>query len=495
MTREIGRIMELKKIFRNIKMKLIKGNIEIDIKNISYDSRKIRDGYLYIAIKGNNVDGHDYIDEAIKKGAVCVVISKDIEVDSDIAVIKVDDTRKILSKVAQNYFNYPQSKLKTIAITGTKGKTTVSFMIKKILETAGYECGVIGTTGVYIGDKFYKAKNTTPESFETIKYMNDAVKKKIPYLVMEVSSQALKYNRVNDIIFDYAIFTNLTQDHIGTLEHDNMEDYIKSKAMLFNQANYGIFNIDDSHFYDMVMGGDSIIDTYGYNELADLRIKDLKLIREGHFLGIELTTEGVINDTFRISSPGKFSAYNALSAILTCYKLGIKVSDMKKALEDFSVKGRVEPVKVADDFTLLIDYAHNGVSTESILSTIREYNPGRIVTIFGCGGNRSKDRRYEMGEMASKYSDFCIITEDNNRYEEFSDIAEDILVKYDKKCEYVIIPDRKSAIKYAIKNGKKGDVIMLIGKGHEDYKEIKGKRYPFDERIIIKEILEELKNE
>ena len=486
--------MKLSELFEGIKYTLVKGNMETVITDIAYDSRKVVNDMMFVCIVGQDQDGHKYISDAIKAGAKCVLVSADVSIKEDVTIVKVPDTRKILSKLSMRLFKYPQSKLKTIAITGTKGKTTTSFMIKRILECAGYKCGLIGTTGIYIGNKVIPAKNTTPESYDTIKYMNEMVKKKIDFLVMEVSSQALKYDRVNDIIFDYGIFTNLTQDHIGAGEHSSMEDYIQSKAKLFNQCNHGIFNIDDSHFYDMVTGGDANINTYGYNARADLRATNIELLREKGFIGISLTVSGVVNDTFKISSPGKFTSYNAMAAILTANMLGIDDKYIKEALSNFHVKGRVEPVHVSDDFTLLIDYAHNGVSTESILSTIREYDPGRIVTIFGCGGNRSRDRRYEMGEMAGKYSDFCIITEDNNRYEEFDDIAKDILVGMHKtKCEYTIIPDRKEAIKYAIVNGKKGDIIMLIGKGHEDYKEIKGVRYPFDERVIIKEILDEIK--
>jgi len=483
--------MTLEYLFEGIEYELVKGSMEMVINDIGYDSRKVSDGNLFMAIVGMSVDGHDYIEDAIKNGVKAIVVSKDVSVSDDITVVKVENVRKILSKLSMRLFNYPQSKMKTIAITGTKGKTTTSFMIKKIIEETGRKCGVIGTTGIYIGDKFYPNKNTTPESYDTLKYMNEMVNDGITYLVMEVSSQALKYDRVNDIIFDFGIFTNLTQDHIGENEHDSMEDYINSKAMLFSQCNYGVFNLDDEHFYDMISGGDSTINTFGYNEKADLRALDMKLIREDNFIGITLSVNGLINDTFRISTPGKFSSYNAMAAILTCHLLGIDVEDIKKALSNFSVKGRVEPVSVSDKFTLLIDYAHNGVSTESILSTIREYNPKRIVTIFGCGGNRSRDRRYEMGEIAGRYSDYCIITEDNNRYEEFEDIAKDILKGMNKTdCEYTMISDRKEAIKYAIENGQEGDIIMLIGKGHEDYKEIKGVRYPFDERVIIKEILE-----
>ena len=486
--------MILSDLFKDIKYKLIKGDMDLEINDIATDSRKVSDGNLFMAIVGTDVDGHDYIKDAIKNGAKAILVSKKIEINEDVTVIGVTDTRKILSKLAMRLFKFPQSKLKTIAITGTKGKTTTSFMIKKILECAGYKCGLIGTTGIYIGKKVYPNKNTTPESYDIIKYMDEMVKAKMDYLVMEVSSQALKYDRVNDIIFDYGIFTNLTQDHIGPNEHDSMEDYINSKAKLFNQCNHGVFNIDDAHFYDMVCGGDANINTYGYNEKADLKAVKMDLVRENDYIGINLKTDGVIKDSFKISTPGKFSSYNAMAAILTCHLIGIDVKYMKEALSDFHVKGRVENIPVSDKFTLLIDYAHNGASTESILSTIREYKPKRIVTIFGCGGNRSRDRRYEMGEMAGKYSDFCIITEDNNRFEEFEDIAKDIFVGIDKtKCKYTVIPDRKEAIRYAIQNGKPGDIIMLIGKGHEDYKEIKGKRYPFDERVIIKEILEEIK--
>jgi len=367
-------------------------------------------------------------------------------------------------------------------------------MIKRIIEESGKKCGVIGTTGIYILDKYYPNKNTTPLSYDTLKYMNEMVNDGVEYVVMEVSSQALKYDRVNDMVFDYGIFTNLTHDHIGEFEHNDMEDYVSSKSKLFKQCVNGVFNLDDKYFFDMVNMCKSTINTYGYGEKADLRAKSMELYRDGSKIGINLELDGVVKETFKVSTPGKFSSYNAMSAILTCHLIGIENKYISAALKDFSVKGRVEPVNVSSKFILLIDYAHNGVSTESILTTIREYNPKRIVTIFGCGGNRSRDRRYEMGECAGKYSDYVIITEDNNRFEEFDDIAKDILVGIGKtSCEYKIIPDRKDAIKYAIENGQEGDIIMLIGKGHEDYKEIKGVRYPFDERVVIKEILKEIK--
>ena len=486
--------MKLKKLLDKIDYTILNGNDEVEIKDIAYDSRKVSEDFAFVAIVGNNVDGHDYIDSAINNGAKALIVSKKIEVNSDIAVVLVDNTSDILSRLSMNLFDNPQSKMTTIAITGTKGKTTVSFMIKKIIEETGSKCGLIGTTGIYILDKYYPNKNTTPLAYDTLKYMNEMVNKKIEYVVMEVSSQALKYGRVKDMMFDYGIFTNLTQDHIGEFEHDSMEDYVSSKAKLFKQCRHGIFNLDDKYFFDMVDMGESSINTYGYSDKADLRAVSMDLYRDKHLIGINLELDGLVKDKFKISTPGKFSSYNAMAAILTCKMLGIDVKYMKNALSNFSVKGRVEPVEVSPKFTLLIDYAHNGVSTESILTTIKEYNPKRIVTIFGCGGNRSRDRRYEMGEIAGKYSDYCIITEDNNRYEEFDDIVKDILIGMNKtNCEYKIIPSRRDAIKYAIENGHEGDIIMLIGKGHEDYMEVKGVRYPFDERVVIKEILEEIK--
>lgn len=486
--------MKLSELFKDIDYTLVKGNMDDSITDLGYDSRTIESGMMFVAIVGADNDGHDYIDSVIEKGIKVILVSKDVDIKEDVTVIKVKDTRKLLGKLSIKLFNYPQSKLKTIAITGTKGKTTVSFMIKNIIEESGKKCGLIGTMGIFYLDKYYPSNNTTPSEYDTIKYMDMMVKSGVEYLVMEVSSQALKYDRVNDLVFDYAIFTNLSQDHIGPNEHETMDDYVKSKAKLFSQANHGILNIDDEHFYDMILGGDSSINTYGFNDLADLKIIDTKLIRKDKFIGISLKTDGIIKDTFKISMPGIFSAYNAAAAILTTHMLGIKISDIKKALESFSVKGRVEDVYVSDDFSLLIDFAHNGVSTESILKTIREYKPNRIVTVFGCGGNRSRDRRFSMGEMAGKYSDYCIITEDNNRYENFDDIANDILVGIKKtKCEYTVIPSRKEAIKYAIKNGHKGDIIMLLGKGHEDYIETNGNKIPFDEREVIKEILNEIK--
>ena len=485
--------MKLKRLLKGVDYTLIKGSIETEICDLSYNSNDINDGYVFVSIIGNNVDGHDYINNAINNGAVAIIICSDINIDKDVTIIKVNDTNMILSRLSMNLFDNPHEKITTIAITGTKGKTTTSFMIKKIIEEAGYKCGVIGSTGVYIGDKYYISKNTTPLAYDILKYMNEMVSDNIRYVVMEVSSQALKYYRVNNIVFDYGVFTNLSHDHIGKFEHDDMDDYVSSKSKLFKQSIQGILNVDDKYYFDMIDKCNSTINTYGFCDKADLKVKTIDLYKEGNNIGIILDVDGILNSRFKISSPGKFSAYNAMGAILTCNLLGIDVEYMNKALSNFSLKGRVEPVLINSKFMLFIDYAHNGVSAENVLTTIREYNPNRIISVFGCGGNRSKDRRYEMGESVGRYSDICIVTEDNNRFEEFDNIAKDILVGINKtNCNYVVIADRKEAIKYAIENAIDGDIIMLLGKGHEDYKEIKGIKYPFDERIIIKEILNEI---
>ena len=486
--------MLLKKILENIEYKVIKGNLDIEINDICYNSKNVKNNDGFIALIGHNMDGHNYISDAIEKGATVIFVEKDIDLKDDVTIIKLNDTRRDLALLSANLFENSSKKLKMIGITGTKGKTTTTWMIKRILEEDNKTVGVIGTMGVFIKNKHYDLVNTTPESYDIHKYLKEMVDNNIEYAVMEVSSQALKLGRVDGITFDYGVFTNLTHDHIGDGEHASMEEYIECKSLLFKQSRHGIFNIDDKNYKKMTNNCICDIHTFGYDKKADLYCDKVELLREKDLIGINMTIEGIVCDTFKINTPGKFSAYNAMCAILTTYLIGCSIDSMKKALINISVKGRVEPVKISDKFNLLIDYAHNGVSMESILTTIREYNPRRIVTIFGCGGNRSKDRRYEMGEVSGKLADLSIITADNSRYEDVNDIINDILIGMHKtNGKYITIPDRKEAIKYSIENAHEGDIILLLGKGHEDYQEINGVRRPFDERVIIKEILNELK--
>lgn len=482
--------MKLKKILNNIEYELIKGSLDINITDLCYDSRKVTKDCAFICLEGTQVDGHDFIDTAIKKGASTIFIEKDIEVSQPVTVIKLSNTRKDLSLLSINYFDNPASKLTMIGITGTKGKTTTSWMIKNILEEEGKKVGVIGTMGVFIGNNHYETINTTPESYEIQKYLSEMVNQNIEYAVMEVSSQALKVGRVEGMTFDYGIFTNLTKDHIGEGEHENMEDYIYSKSLLFQKSKHGILNIDDKHYQDMTKNNTCDIHTFGKNKEADLIINNIKLLRKEHFIGLELHTKGLIEDTFLVNTPGEFSAYNAISAILTTKLIGCKLESIKKALSKVAVKGRVEIIPVSSKYSVIIDYAHNGISMTNILNTMREYHPKRIVSLFGCGGNRSKTRRYDMGEISGRLSDFTIITEDNSRYEDINDIMNDIEIGIKKaNGKYIKIEDRKEAIKYAIENAKEGDIILLLGKGHETYREKNGVREHFDEREVIKEII------
>ena len=486
--------MKLEKILKNLDYKLVQGSIEKDISDIIYDSRKISRDTIFVALVGYNTDGHKYIYDAISKGASCIVVSKDVEVDENITVIKVKNTREALSIISANYFDNPTDKIVTIGVTGTKGKTTTTFMIKKIMECAGKKIGLMGTNGVFYNDVYIPLDNTTPESYEVQKYIRQMVDAKMEYMVMEVSSQALKYNRCDGFVFDYGVFTNLTHDHISDFEHPTIEDYISSKALLFQRCKHGVFNMDDKNYNNMIKNATCDIYTFGYNKEANVYIKNVELIRDKKSIGIDMELANDIDDVIRVNTPGKFSSYNAACAISVCYLLGIDVEDMKKALVDFSVKGRVEPVSVLDGVTFIIDYAHNGVAMESILTTMREYNPKRLITIFGCGGNRSKERRYEMGEVSGRLADFSIVTSDNPRFEEPEAIINDILSTLTKTGgKYITIVDRREAIKYALDNAQTGDIILLLGKGHEDYQEIEGVKHHFDDKEVVLEILKEKK--
>ncbi len=485
--------MKLKQLLTKLEYELLQGDIEIEISDIVYDSRKATEKNAFVCLSGAVVDGHSYIENAVKLGCRVIFVEKEVPLIQGVTYIKLANTRKALSYLSQAIFDYPADKLTMIALTGTKGKTTTAFMIKEILEKAGKKVGVIGTMGVFIGERHIETKNTTPESYDIQYYLNEMINDSIEYAVMEVSSQALKVGRTEGLEFDYGIFTNLSPDHIGGDEHKDMEEYIYCKSLLFRQCKHGIFNIDDACYKDMISNATCTLNTFGFAENADLRVKNVEYRAKGGFIGIDFVTEGALNEEFKVNTPGKFTAYNALSAIALSRLLGIDVEDMKKALYNFAVRGRVEPVKISDRFTLLIDYAHNAMSMESLLTTIKEYNPKRIVSMFGCGGNRSKLRRYEMGEISGKYADLSVITEDNSRFEEVMDIIADIEVGINKTDgEYVVVPNRKDAIKYCIENAKDGDIILLLGKGHEDYQEIKGERFPFDERVIIDEIIKEI---
>lgn len=478
--------MKLKKILDGINYKLIKGNLDLDIEDITYDSRTVKKNYAFVALIGIDTDGHKYVEDAIKNGASCIIVCKDIQIENDVTVIKINDTRTELSYLSANFFENPQDKLVKIGITGTKGKTSVSWMIKKILEENGEKVGVIGTIGTYIDNKLYSHKNTTPESYQIQKFMRIMVDNGVKYLIMEASSQALKVGRINNILFDYAIFTNLSIDHVGPREHSTFQEYIESKALLFKQTKIGILNYDDDKFNDIIKNATCKVYTYGTNNKSDLYISDINLINEKDFLGVEFKLNGNYNDIYRVSAPGKFSSYNACSAIFLCKLLKINDDIIKKGLIKFHVKGRCEIININNKFKIVIDFAHNKISMESIIKTMKSYNCNRIITVFGCGGGRSFERRYELGEISGMYADLSIITTDNPRNDNVDEIISDLKKGVeDQNGEFVIIKDRKEAIEYAMKNASYNDIILLLGKGHEKYQEIKGVRYPFDEKKII----------
>lgn len=483
-------------LLKNLVYECLTGDVDVEVTEVVNDSRKVTKGSLFICIVGANFDGHDAITDVIRNGASVVVVSKDVDISNitGVTIIKVGDTRYAMAFIAAAYYGNPADKMKIIGVTGTKGKTTTTYLVKYILEAAGHKVGLVGTIESIIGDKTIPSSNTTPESLTLQKYFRQMLDAGCDTVVMEASSQGFMMHRTQGFIFDYGIFTNIEPDHIGPNEHASFEEYMACKGMLFKQCRVGIVNCDDAHWQEVTAGHTCTLETYGFSEDADLRASDLKLVTGAGFLGIDFRVSGLMDMQVMTDTPGKFSAYNALTAIAICRHFGVSTEDIKSALSGAKVKGRIEMVKVSDKFTLMIDYAHNAMALESLLTTLKEYHPHRLVSLFGCGGNRSKLRRYEMGEVSGRLADLTIITSDNPRFEEPQDIIDDIKTGIAKTDgAYVEICDRKEAIKYAITHGESGDIIVLAGKGHEDYQEIKGVKYPMDERVLIAEVLEELK--
>ncbi|MCR5405912.1 MAG: UDP-N-acetylmuramoyl-L-alanyl-D-glutamate--2,6-diaminopimelate ligase [Lachnospiraceae bacterium] len=484
--------MRLSELLKDIKYECIKGKDDREVSCVVYDSRKLCKSCVFVCIKGANFDGHSAALEASRMGAAAVIVEQDVETEGDTSVIKVENTRYAMAFIASASNGDPSKRLKTIGITGTKGKTTTTYLIKSILENAGYKVGLIGTIEVIIGDKHIPALNTTPESYVIQDYFKQMADEGCDAAVMEVSSQGLMLHRTAAIDFDLGIFTNIEPDHIGPNEHTSFEHYLECKSMLFKQCRVGIVNGDDKHVDDVLKGHTCKVEKYGLNDGNDLAAKDIEFVKGKGYLGVSFKTQGLMDIRAEADLPGIFSVYNCLCAIAVCRHFDINEENIMKALKGAKVKGRIEMIKVSDEFTLMIDYAHNAMALESLLTTLKAYDPGRLVCVFGCGGNRSKIRRYEMGEVSGRLADLTVITSDNPRFEEPLDIIKDIETGISKtEGKHISIPDRKDAIRYVINNGQPGDIIVLAGKGHEDYQEIKGKKYPMDERVLIQEILGE----
>lgn len=493
--------------------------LEREITSITNDSRKVLPGSLFFCIVGANSDGHDYAAMALEKGASALVVQKDLDLTSAMktaqkpeetaaagtgtgqeegpVILRVEDSRFAMAAISAAFYGHPAREMKVIGITGTKGKTTTTYMVRSILEAAGIRTGLVGTIEtLYVkasGEEVrIPSANTTPESIVLQKLFRDMADSGVQAVVMEVSSQALMLHRTAGFVFDLGIFTNLSADHIGPNEHKDFEDYLHCKSLLFRQCRTGIFNGDDPYLDRILEGHTCQVETFGLGEANDLRAGNIELIHTPGELGIAFDTEGVVCLHAHVPAPGSFSVHNALCAIAVCRHFAVSEDNICRALGQIHVRGRIEMVKVSDRFTLMIDYAHNAMALESLLNTLREYDPGRLVCVFGCGGNRSRDRRFEMGEVSGRLADFTIITSDNPRFEDPMDIIADIVTGIEPTGgKYIKIPDRKEAIRYAIENGQPDDIIVLAGKGHEDYQEIKGKKYPMDERVLIREVLEE----
>ena len=486
-------------LLKDLEYTVLQGSVEGEVTAVINDSRKACPGCLFLCIPGARVDGHDFAAEVAAKGAKVLIVNRPVKVPEDVTVIQVSDTRYAMAFISAAYFDHPAEKLQTIGITGTKGKTTTTYLVKSILEKTGLKVGLIGTIEIIIGDTHISAANTTPESYTLQEYFARMVDAGLDAVVMEVSSQGLMLHRTQGFVFDYGIFTNMESDHIGPDEHASFEEYMACKGLLFKQCKVGIVNGDDSHVDKVIKGHTCSIERYGFGENNDLRAVNMRLVKTPGKLGAafeavagNLGTKKVQRFAVEIATPGKFSIYNALTAIAICLHFGASEDTIKQALLDAKVKGRIEMVHVSDDFTLMIDYAHNAMSLESLLSTLKEYEPHRLVCLFGCGGNRSKLRRFEMGEVSGRLADVTIITSDNPSFEKPQDIIDDIKIGISKtNGSFVEICDRKEAIRYAIKHGEPGDIIVLAGKGHEDYQEIEGVKYPMDERDLIADILKE----
>lgn len=489
--------MELKKILVGLEGIKAKGNIDIDIKGIEKNSKEVKEGYMFVAIKGFSTDGHKFVESAIENGAKCLMVQegcdlKSLNIPDDITILMVKDTREALAICSSNFYGNPSAQLKLIGVTGTKGKTTTTFMIKEILEKAGKKVGLIGTIATYINGKRIKdSDRTTPESLELQQIFRLMVDQGVEVCVMEVSSQSLKLHRVDGCQFDIVLFTNFSEDHISEKEHPDMQDYFNSKLRLFEMCKTGIVNADDLHTAKIPkLFPESNIVTYGIDNFANVLAKDITITNSYVDFRVKITDR---NERVKTGIPGRFSVYNSLAAICVAQKFGISPEIIIQALEEVRVPGRSELVDNKLDLTIMIDYAHSPESLQNILQAAKSYTRGRVISVFGCGGDRDSGKRPIMGEISGKIADYTIVTSDNPRTEDPQKIVNQIEEGIKKtKGKYEVVVDRVEAIEHAIKMANKRDIIILAGKGHEPYQEINGVKYPFDERVIVRDIINKI---
>ena len=492
--------MELKNILIGIEGLKARGNLDLDVPNITIDSRKVGQGDMYIAINGFEVDGHRFIPNAIESGAKVILVDeekvKDVVsfIPPEVTLITAPNTRLAESICACNFYDNPSRKIKLIGVTGTKGKTTTTFMIKKILEKQGIKTGMVGTIAAYSGErKIEDSDRTSPDSLHLQELFSQMVNDGCQVIVIEVSSQSLKLHRVAGCDFDIGVFTNFSEDHIGAREHPDMEDYFNSKVKLFSMCKEGFINSDDINTIRVPkLAPDCTIKSYGIDNTCNLLAKDITITNS--YVDFRVKINGK-NERIKTFIPGRFSVYNSLAAISVAEKLGCSTESIKQALEEVRVPGRSELVDNDLELTIMIDYAHSPESLQSILQAVKSYTRGKVISVFGCGGDRDKGKRPQMGEISGKIADYTIITSDNPRTENPEQIVKDIeegIKKTNGKYECVV--DRTEAIRKAMKMAGKKDIIVLAGKGHETYQEINHVKNHYDEREVIKKIVEEMKN-
>ena len=496
-------------LLSGINYNVIHGDLETPIFQVVYDSRRITDNSLFVCIKGFVSDGHMFLRTAAQQGATAIVIQKDQTVHSDSALMEicrefgcslfsVEDSRQALASISANIFDTPCDHLCLYGITGTKGKTTTTYMLRDIFLAAGKQSGLIGTVSNIIGDKVLPASHTTPESYELQAILADMVSAKLDNCVMEVSSQGLKLSRVHACRFAVGAFTNLYHDHIGANEHADMDDYLDAKLQIFDISENALINTDCSVADKAIAYARTRCNvyTYGMDKDADIIATDLRKEQKNGSIGTTFTLRSPwYNGEVFVSMPGRFNVYNALCATGIAGIAGVPFDCVLSALANAYVPGRIQFVPNPLAYQVYVDYAHNAASLENLLETLREYCTGRLITVFGCGGNRSKTRRYEMGEIAGKMSDLTVITSDNPRNEDPMAIIDDILQGFAKTDgDYLMEPDRKEAIRLALSQAQKDDFVVIAGKGHENYQIFRDKTIHFDDAETALALMTEMKS-
>lgn len=479
--------MKISELLNNVDIIKIEGD-DRDIAELSYNTASVGKDSLFFCIQGMKTDGHLFANKAVEGGAVALVISKDVDVTSNATLVRVRDTREAMAQISSNFYGNPTQNMNVIGITGTNGKTTSTFILRSILNEFGKKTGLLGTIYNIFGDEVEEAKRTTPESMDLQRMLSKMYHNGVEECVMEVSSHSLALNRVFGIQFKTGIFTNLTRDHLDF--HINMENYFRAKMKLFENCENAVINIDDAYGKRICEELQCNIITYGIEKKGDVFAEDIIITGEGTSFKLCHKNEAI---PVKLHLPGKFNVYNALGCAAAALLEGVPLNCIARGLQALEkVPGRSEKINSKKGFTIVIDYAHSPDGIINILKTAREYTNNRLITLFGCGGDRDKGKRPLMGEAAGRLSDFCIVTSDNPRSEEPMDIIRDILPGINRtKSKYVIMDDRKKAIEYALNMGQKGDVIVIAGKGHETYQVLKNKTIHFDEREIVHELLKE----